>query len=75
MVRDVFDTHTIVVENDSGADVPFLYNSDTQITGPHDSIEGLADEAGSRVRVTYSSHGDADVAVGVEVLAGPIPNR
>jgi hypothetical protein len=67
------EQHRIAVRDSAGAETHFVYNTDTTIAGPDISIEGLATRTGATVRVQYSSHGDAFVATGIQVLDNPEP--
>jgi hypothetical protein len=61
------NTKTVVIKTAPDSEMKFTYSEETEIVGADKGTEGLATKAGTKVTVTYTVHGTANVAVKIEV--------
>ena len=63
---------TFALKDASGAERKFSFSSTTRITGAPNA-QGLAAKKGSRATIGYTSQGDANSAVWIDIAAKPVP--
>ncbi len=58
----------ILVGNPDGEErMLFMYTADTEVVGNIEDVQGLAEQAGSQLRITYVAQGETNVATRIEV--------
>jgi hypothetical protein len=60
---------TLTIKPETGADMVFMYNDDTKITGAQNGAAGLATMSGRQLTVHYTMKGTDRIASAVEVAA------
>jgi hypothetical protein len=62
------EQQTILVGNPDGEErMLFLYSADTEVVGNIEDVQGLAEQAGSQLSITYVAQGETMVATRIEV--------
>lgn len=62
------EQQVILVGNPDGEErMLFMYTADTEVVGNIEDVQGLAEQAGSQLRVTYTAQGETNVASRIEV--------
>jgi hypothetical protein len=59
---------TIWIAGADGSEQQFLYTDQTEVHGADGTVEGLANQSGKSLRITFQSSGDANTALKIEVL-------
>jgi hypothetical protein len=63
------DEMIFLVVGDDGAEMMFYYEAQTSVAGQDDGVQGLAGDAGTRVRIEYRAEGTRAIAESIEILA------
>jgi hypothetical protein len=58
----------ITITTADGSEQHFQYTDQTQVAGADGTVEGLANESGKSLRVTFQSSGGANTATKIELL-------
>jgi hypothetical protein len=59
---------TISIKTSSGSEQHFRYTDQTQVQGAEGTVEGLANQGGKSLRISFHSSNGTNIAVKIEVL-------
>lgn len=71
LVRVDTTAQTIAVADAAGQEKEFKYDDRTEVSGPENTIEGLATQQGTQVTVHFKQEGDENLAKKIEMSSEP----
>lgn len=67
LLRVNTDARTFVIKTDDGAEMEFMYNSETEISGAQEGVAGLATQSGNHVTVHFQDEEEGRLATRIEI--------